>query len=47
MFVFLLLVVALLVLLGVRAVKRVRGPQQTIATTKDSVDYLKSHGPST
>jgi hypothetical protein len=27
--------------LGVRKVKRVRAPQQTIKTTKETVDYLK------
>jgi uncharacterized membrane protein YqjE len=41
---FLLVVVALLVLLGVRSVKRVRAPQRTIATSKETVAYLKRPG---
>jgi len=38
---FLILVAGLLVLIGVRKVKRVRAPARTIATTKDTVAYLK------
>ncbi len=33
--------VALFVFIGVRKVKRVKAPQQTIKTTKETVDYLK------
>ena len=39
----LLLTVGLLVFGGVRKVKRVRAPERTIATSKDTVAYLKSH----
>jgi hypothetical protein len=39
---FLLLLVGGLVLLGIRKVKRVRAPQRTIATSKDTVAYLKA-----
>lgn len=35
--------VALLTLLGVRKVKRVRAPRRTIATSKDTVAYLKAN----
>jgi uncharacterized membrane protein YqjE len=42
--VFQLLVAALLVFLGVRKVKRVKAPEKTIATTKDTVNYFKSRG---
>ncbi len=38
---FLVLVALILVLYGVRKVKRVKAPQQTIATTKDTVAALK------
>lgn len=38
---FLVLVALILVWLGVRKVKRVKAPQQTIATTKDTVTALK------
>jgi MFS family permease len=38
---FLLLVVAVLVLLGIRSVKRVKAPKRTIATGKETVAYLK------
>jgi Protein of unknown function (DUF1469). len=34
-------VVLLLALLGWRKVRKVRGPQKTIETTKETVDYLK------
>lgn len=43
-FVLLLLVVALFALVGYRKVKRVKGPEKTIKTTKETVAYLKSHG---
>jgi hypothetical protein len=38
---FQLAVVGLCVYLGIKKVKRVRAPQQTIKTTKETVDYLK------
>jgi hypothetical protein len=41
-FVFLLLVIGTCVWLGVRKVKRVKAPQRTIATSKDTVAYLKA-----
>jgi hypothetical protein len=37
-----LLVVAVLVLIGIRKVKRVKAPEKTIQTTKETVDYLKT-----
>jgi hypothetical protein len=40
---FLLIVVGLLVFMGVRKVKRVRVPERTIATSKDTVAYLKAN----
>lgn len=40
-FAFLLLVVAALVWLGIRSVKRVKAPKRTIATGKETVAYLK------
>lgn len=40
---FFLLLVILFVFLGVRKVKRVRGPQRTISTSKDTVAYLKAN----
>ena len=40
---FLLVLIALCVILGVRKVKRVRGPQRTIETGKDTVAYLKAN----
>ncbi|MCU1656820.1 MAG: hypothetical protein JWO57_1476 [Pseudonocardiales bacterium] len=40
---FLLLLVALSAVMGVRKVKRVRAPQRTIATSKDTVAYLKAN----
>ncbi len=39
----LLITVGLLVFGGVRKVKSVRAPERTIATSKDTVSYLKSH----
>jgi MFS family permease len=48
-FAFLVLLAGLLVWLGIRKVKRVKAPKQTIATTKDSVSAIKqaasSHQP--
>ena len=40
---FLLIVVGLLVVMGIRKVKRVKAPQRTIATSKDTVAYLKAN----
>lgn len=40
-FVLLLLVVGLFAFVGIKKVKRVKAPQQTIDTTKQTVDYLK------
>lgn len=40
---FLVLVVGVLVLLGIRKVKRVKAPRRTIATSKDTVAYLKAN----
>lgn len=40
---FLLVLVAALVFLGVKKVKRVKAPQQTIDTGRDTVAYLKTH----
>ncbi len=42
-FVLLLLVVGTLVFVGVRKVKRVKAPERTIATSKDTVAYLKAN----
>jgi len=39
----LLVLVGLLVLIGIRKVKRVRAPQKTIETGKDTVAYLKAN----
>ena len=38
---FLLVLTALLVVLGIKKVKRVKAPARTIETTKQTVDYLK------
>lgn len=38
---FLLLLVGILVLLGVRKMKRIKAPQRTITTSKETVAYLK------
>ncbi len=46
-FVLLLLVIGALVFLGVKKVKRVKAPQRTIDTSRDTVAYLKSHPKST
>jgi membrane protein implicated in regulation of membrane protease activity len=40
-FVFQVIVAGLLAFLGVRKVKRVKAPKQTMKTTKETVDYLK------
>lgn len=40
-FVLLLIVVAVCVFVGIRKVKRVRAPERTLETTKETVDYLK------
>lgn len=40
-FLLLVLIAAVLVFLGIRKVKRVKAPQRTIATTKDTVAFLK------
>jgi large-conductance mechanosensitive channel len=42
-FVLLLLIIGALVFLGVKKVKRVKAPQRTIDTSRDTVAYLKSH----
>jgi MFS family permease len=42
-FLFLVLLAGLLVFLGVKKVKRVKAPQRTIATSKDTVAYLKAN----
>lgn len=38
-----LLVIGLLVFFGIRKVKRVKAPERTIATSKDTVAYLKAN----
>ena len=38
-----LVVIALLVFFGIRKVKRVKAPERTISTTKDTVAYLKAN----
>lgn len=40
-FLLLILIAAALVFLGIRKVKKVKAPRRTIATTKDTVAYLK------
>jgi hypothetical protein len=42
-FILLLLVVGVLVLIGIRKVKRVKAPQRTIETGRETMAYLKSH----
>jgi len=42
-FALLLIVVGLLVFMGIRKVKRVKAPARTIATSKDTVAYLKAN----
>lgn len=46
-FAVLLLVIGLLVLIGVRKVKRVKAPARTIDTGRETMAYLKSHPRST
>jgi uncharacterized membrane protein YqjE len=46
-FVLLLAIIGALVFLGIRKVKRVKAPQRTIDTSRDTVAYLKSHPKST
>lgn len=41
-FAFMLVLIAVLVLLGITKVKRVRAPQRTIETSRDTVAYLKA-----
>jgi hypothetical protein len=43
-FAFQLLVVGALVFLGIRKIKRVRAPQRTIETSRETVAYLRHHG---
>jgi uncharacterized membrane protein YqjE len=40
-FLFQLLIAALAVYLGIKKIKKVKGPEKTIRTTKETVDYLK------
>lgn len=40
---FFVLLAVVLVLLGIKKVKRVKAPQRTIATSKDTVAYLKAN----
>ena len=40
---FLLLVIGLAVIIGISRVKKVKAPEQTIETGKDTVEYLKTH----
>ena len=40
---FIMVVVGLLVFLGIRKVKRVKAPERTIATSKDTIAYLKAN----
>jgi len=42
-FLLLLLVVGVFALMGIRKVKRVKAPARTIATSKDTVAYLKAN----
>lgn len=42
---FLLLVVGMLAFLGVRKVKRVKAPQRTIDSSKETVAFLREHAP--
>jgi hypothetical protein len=42
-FVFLLIVIGVLVWFGIRKVKKVKAPQRTIDTSKDTVAYLKAN----
>ena len=40
---FMLLLIGLLVFMGIRKVKRVKAPERTIATSKDTIAYLKAN----
>ena len=42
-FLVLAIVVAVLVWLGMKKVKRVKGPERTIATSRETVEYLKTN----
>jgi uncharacterized membrane protein YqjE len=42
-FAFLLLVIGLLIFFGIKKVKKVKAPQRTIETSKDTVAYLKAN----
>ena len=42
-FALLLAFIALFVLIGIRQIKRVKAPRQTITTGRETVGYLKSH----
>ena len=42
-FLILAIVVAILVWLGMKKVKRVKGPERTIATSRETVEYLKTN----
>lgn len=42
-FLILAIVVAILVFLGMRKVKRVKAPERTIATSRETVEYLKTN----
>ncbi len=44
-FVFQLIVVAVLIFLGYRKVQKVKGPEKTIKSTKETVDYLTTARP--
>ena len=46
MFGFLWLIIALLVVLGIRKMKRIKAPERTIATSKETVAALKNRGQS-
>jgi uncharacterized membrane protein YqjE len=46
-FVALLVVIAILIVIGIQLMKRVKGPEKTIAAGKETVAYLKSHTEST
>ena len=42
-FAFLLVLIAAFVFVGIKLVKRVKAPERTISTGRETVDYLKSH----
>jgi hypothetical protein len=41
---FLLLVAGIAAFVGIKAVKKAKGPEKTIKTSKETVAYLKNHG---